>query len=446
MIFMLSREEALRAIRDLNFWGKDQDTGILRSDYVDTIVGLKAMEETTVLTGVRRGGKTTIAKQFLGHVIKQGAKKEQTLYVNFDEPIFNPYLNLELMDTIYEAYRERINIDQMAYIVFDEIQNISAWEKWVRSRQEKEKVKIIVSGSSSKLLSSEFSTALSGRNIQMDIYPLSFPEFVSFKGNGIEKGKEFLEKRKLSSLLRQYVEFGGFPKVVLEAKDKKEMLLKEYFNGIILRDVAARYNIKETDTLKALATILCTYASNSVSIGKLANLLSESFKHKTSLETISNYMHYMESAFFVFFVPVFSFRIKDQMKYPKKVYCIDCGLRNTVSFRFKEDLGRLYENAVFLELKRNKKDMYYWKNEEGKEVDFILKEGLKVTKAIQVCYDIRDSETREREVSALVKCLEEFSLKEGLIITDEEEKEDRVEGKKIRYIPLWKWLFSSSEY
>lgn len=441
---MLSKDDALRAIKDLNYWGKGQDTGIRRMDYLKQLNKLGKMKETTALVGVRRCGKTTIAKQFLEHIIGNGAKKEQTLYVNFDEPILNPYLSLQLLDVIYDAYRERINLEDEAFIVLDEIQNIEAWEKWVRTRQESELIKVIVTGSSSKLLSSEFSTVLSGRSIQLGIFPLSFHEFVSFRGMELEREKAFLERKKLNILLREYLEFGGFPRVVLEKdKDRKHILLREYFNGIVLRDVAARYNVKETGILKALATILCTEFTSSMSIGKLADVLHQSFKQKTSLETVSRYMQYLESAFLVSFVQIFSYKIKDQMQYPRKVYCIDCGLRNTVSFRFREDLGRLYENIVFLELKRQGKDIFYWKNEEGKEVDFILKEGLKVKGALQVCYDLRKSETKEREVSALIKCLEEFKLKEGLILTEEEEKEEDVKGKKIRYIPLWKWLYQS---
>jgi predicted AAA+ superfamily ATPase len=438
---MLKKDFILRLLHESNFWGKDQDVGISRNVYLDKLMKMKEMKEAAALVGVRRCGKSTITKQFLKHVIESGCKREQTLYVNFEEPVFTSYLNLDLMDAIYEAYKENINPENPAFVVLDEVQVIPAWEKWVRAKQENEKIKIVITGSSAKLLASEFSTVLSGRNIPLSIYPLSFKEFIVFKGGIKKAGRVFLEKRKLNILLEEYLEFGGFPRPVLESrKENKAMLLNEYFEAIVLRDVAARYNVKEINILRALATILLTNVSSLVSIGKLTRVIQEAFKQKTSLETISRFLQYMESAFLVFLVPIFSYKIKNQLQYPRKVYCVDTGLRNTVSFRFLEDLGKLYENAVFMELKRAGKNVFYWKDTSGREVDFIIKDKLKVKEAIQVCVDMKNSEVKERELSALVSCLKEFGLKEGLIINEDEEGEEKIQGKKIKYVPLWKWL------
>jgi len=137
---------------------------------------------------------------------------------------------------------------------------------------------------------------------------------------------------------------------------------------------------------------------------------------------------------------VFSYSIKSQIQHPKKVYCIDTGLRNAVSFRFSEDLGKLYENTVFLELKRRREEIYYWKDGKGRQVDFVIKEGIRVKEIIQVCFDIRKKETREREIKSMVKCMEEFKINKGLVITEDYEGKDIIGEMEIEYIPLWKWL------
>lgn len=241
-------------------------------------------------------------------------------------------------------------------------------------------------------------------------------------------------------MLKEYLEFGGFPRVVLETRENKKALLDEYFEAIVLRDVAARYNVRETGLLRAFATVLLNNSSSPVSIARLAGILQESFKQRISLETVSRFLAYTESAFLAFLVPIFSYKIKEQMRYPRKAYCIDTGMRNAVSFRFSQDMGRLYENLVFLELNRMGLDIYYWKDRQGREVDFVIKNGTKVREAVQVCFDASKAETRKREVRALMKCMDEFRLKEGLIITETEDEEDNIGGKKIIFRPLWKWI------
>ncbi|PKP59645.1 MAG: ATPase [Candidatus Altiarchaeales archaeon HGW-Altiarchaeales-1] len=347
---MITKEEIIRALYDSNFWGKEQEVGIVREEYLEKLIKIKDMKESISIAGVRRCGKSTISKQFLKHVIEKGAKKENTLYVNFEEPSFSPYLNSNILDIVYNTYSEVINPEDFAYIVLDEVQNVPNWERWVRAKQEKGKVKIIVTGSSSKLMSSEFSTVLGGRCLNIDIFPLSFREFVKFKGRTVKQYKGVvIDKNVISSLLREYLEFGGFPRAVMEKKENKNMLLKEYFDSIIFRDIVSRYNIRDVNLLKTLAIIMQTNISSPSSIGKLASVLQDSFKRKTSLETVSRFLEYFESAFLIFLVPIFSYKIKDQLQYPRKIYSIDAGLRNAVCFRFSEDIGKLYENVVFLD-------------------------------------------------------------------------------------------------
>jgi len=220
------------------------------------------------------------------------------------------------------------------------------------------------------------------------------------------------------------------------------MLLKEYFDSIIFRDIVSRYNIRDVNLLKTLAIIMQTNISSPSSIGKLASVLQDSFKRKTSLETVSRFLEYFESAFLIFLVPIFSYKIKDQLQYPRKIYSIDAGLRNAVCFRFSEDIGKLYENVVFLELKRKGKEIYYWKDAQQREVDFVIKEGLVVKELIQVCLNLENEKTKKRETDALLIAMDEFGIKEGTIITEDYKDEENFDEKIIKFIPLWEWLLT----
>ncbi len=173
---------------------------------------------------------------------------------------------------------------------------------------------------------------------------------------------------------------------------------------------------------------------------KTAKFFHNNLKLKVSTASIQSYTQYLENVFLIFSVPIFSYKIKEQMQYPRKIYCIDTGLRNAVSFRFRENLGQIMENLVFLELKRGGKDIYYWKDFKHREVDFLIKDGLKVKQLMQACYMIEDEKTKKREIAGLLEAMKEFKLKNGLIITWDYEGEERIEGKRIVYKPLWKWL------
>jgi hypothetical protein len=179
-----------------------------------------------------------------------------------------------------------------------------------------------------------------------------------------------------------------------------------------------------------------------MSANKLRNTIINIIKRKISPNLIVDLLNHLENAYLLFSVPIYSYKIKDQKQYPKKIYCIDTGLINTVSFRFTEDTGKLYENVVAVELKRRKKEIYYWKDANHWEVDFVLKDGLKVTQLIQVCYDTGNPETKNRELKSLVNAGEEFKCGNLLVITNDYESEEEFKGEKIKFMPLWKWLIS----
>lgn len=429
----MRKDEILQILSDWNFWAKEIETGIGREEYVNKLSELITKTNQIIcITGIRRSGKTTIIRQ-----IAKRLGKENTLIVNFEDERFIER-NLKLLADITNAYFEKLKPKKKPFIFLDEIQNIPEWERFARGMHERKEANIIVSGSSSKLLSEELATLLTGRHIVFRVYPLSFREFLKFRGIEIKSEMEVLAKRnEIKGLLPEYFEFGGFPEVAISSE--KNRILLSYFETIITRDIIERYKIREKEKVKTLAKYYLTNISSPITFNRIAKFLN------LPLTTVERFSNYIETAGMVFFLNRFSYSLKDQEKSPRKVYSIDTGLSNAVGFRFIEKFGKIMENVVALQLKIRQSfipetEIYYWKDYYGREVDFVVKQKLKVEQLIQVCFDIGNMETKERETKALVKALEEFNLKEGLVITEDFEGSENIEGKIIVYKPLWKWL------
>ena len=427
----MRKEKIIEILADWNFWEKKPELGIARQSYLERLENLAKTGQVVTLEGVRRSGKTTLLLQYINRLIEKGVESRNTLYVNFEDPRFFGELSPKSLQEIYEAYLELKESKETPYLFLDEVQYVPAWEKFVRALHERKEANIFVSGSSSKLLSAEFGSALTGRHVSLKVYPLNFREFLYF--NRLEvKGKLDLvsNRARIKRFLRDYLEFGGFPKVVLSA-EKNEILVR-YFNDVISRDVAVRYRVKNIEKLQALAKYLLTNTSSLVSFNRIKKFLH------ISLDTVERFSYYLSYAYLVYFVKKFSYSLKEQEVNPRKVYCIDTGLRNITGFRISEDAGKLYENLVFLELERRGRDVYYWKNKG--ECDFLVKRGRRVDEAIQVCFDVEKEETRKRELKGLVEAVHKFKLSRGLIVTEDYESEERVGQKRIEFVPLWKWL------
>lgn len=410
----------------------------MKRDELEELMNLVDIKDTaTIILGVRRVGKTILSKQILKKKIEEG-KKEQTLYINFEDNRLEPFLNADILDNVYETYRHYINKNDFAYVVLDEVHNVEGWEKWVRmTLEKKENVKIIVTGSGSKILTPKLASVLTGRKITYSLFPLSLRGFLKFR----EVDKKYLIKKEINSFLREYTEFGAFPLVVLTEKpDQKKYFLREVYDDIITKDIMFRYRLREENILRKVAYLMINSFAKYTSIRKIRNSLKSIMKLNVSPSTLSYYSEYFEKSFLFIFLPIFSYNIKDQMQYPKKVYCIDTDLINAIIPKFSDDIGRLYENIVAIELKRKGKEIYYWKNPQHEEVDFVVKEGLKVRQLIQVCWSINEYKTKEREIKALLKAGKELKCKTLLIITGDKEGEEKIKEKTIKYIPLWRWL------
>lgn len=381
------------------------------------------------LVGSRRSGKTFYFYQLIGELERKGVARSSVLYLDFDDDRLYP-LNLaelsDVLDAYYELYPD--NKEVQKYFFFDEIQNIDGWEKFVRRVAEKEKARVYITGSSSKLLSKEIATSLRGRTITFHVFPLSFAEFLKFKNVKLEKDFVYSNARfKIKKLFEEYLNYGGFPEVAVTERLKKETL-SEYYNVMIYRDIIERFSVRNTSLLKRLSKFLITNLSSPFSINAYYNAIKNEIK--VSKETVLEYLSYLVDANIVHLSQIFSYSLKTQQANPSKVYCVDNGLRNAVALRFSKDDGRLAENLVFLELKRRGQEPYYWKKK--KEVDFVLKQGKKLS-AINVSLT---NEVNSREVEGLREFKECFDADQLTVLTkDLEQKKDG-----IKYIPLWRWL------
>jgi predicted AAA+ superfamily ATPase len=322
----------------------------------------------------------------------------------------------------------------------DEIQEVKEWEKWVRTMHELKKAKLIVSGSNAELLSRQLGTLLTGRHIDLTVFPLSFGEYLTFNKLEINHAFGVLGRTaEIDGLLHKYIESGSFPEVALSAK-RTEVLLN-YFNDLLMKDLLRRFRVRKTPVMKSLIRYYLSNAANLISFTSAGKFL------QANPHTIEKFSGYFEDVYLIFLLKRFSYKVKEQEKSPRKIYGIDTGLCNSLGFRFSENIGRLAENIVFLALKRKQMldpqwELFYWKDAQHREVDFVVKCGNGVERLIQVCWNMRDEKTKNRECRSLQKAMQELKVDQATIITDDAEGEEKLNGFTVKTIPLWKWLLA----
>lgn len=414
---MATRGELKKAVQDWQHWlSKNSHLIIPRNSL------LKQQKDLCLaLTGVRRSGKSSMTVQ-----LAQG-RLEETFFFNFEDPIFFPGASVEVIDQLLSLYEEETG-KPPKLVILDEVQNVDGWERWVRKAIDLGHYQVVVTGSSSHLLSSEIATAISGRVIEQTIWPLSFSEYLQFLG------KTPTSKGTWLRALENYLRWGGFPKVILTPDENDRIiLLKQYLSDIVLRDVVARHSIKNQQALHQVVSFYLT------GLGCLHSYNSLRKAFEISIELASILTGYLTQAFLVFEMTRYHPNLKVQARDPKKIYVIDTGLRTVSLQSDREDWGRLAENAVYLELRRRNKQIFYYKQKQ--EVDFVITELGKPIDAIQVCYsDLEDQETYDREINALLECLQALELPSGKILTLSLEDQLSMEGKTIELIPLYRWL------
>jgi uncharacterized protein len=440
----MNKEKIIETLLLWNFWERDIGTGIPRERYLKRVKKYLTTDEIVAVTGVRRSGKSTILLQVLSELFKQKIPKNNTLYVNFEDPAFYNALTVEILDSVWQAYIDYLKPKGRVYLVLDEVQRIKGWERWARSKYDrKEAVKIFVTGSNAELLSPEFATVLTGRHLQLSVAPLDFSEFLEFRGMVAQADPLWALKKKkdLKRLALEYLKIGGFPKIVLSEDEllRKE-LLSQYFNDILTKDVVERHKIKDISKLKNLALFYSANFTRAYSFNKIKKVADFAL----SLDSVHRFSHYLEDSFLISFLPRFSYSLKNQMQAQRKVYLIDNGIYNAIAFKFSEDKGKLLENAVFQHLKNTHAEVYFFS--EKKEVDFVCKDGLKIKELINVCYSLDNKETLLRETSALVEGMKYFKIKESKIIISEGEADTLTEnGFKISIVPFYQWAVKSNQ-
>lgn len=418
--------ETQELIKIIDFWQKNAKSKELLPRTVLDDLNYKS-KEIIDLVGVRRSGKSSI----LNLIIKRLNLGADFLFLNFEDPFFITNNKPQIIEESIEIFKEYFNPD-LKYLFFDEIQEIDQWEKAIRKLRDSGDYKIFLTGSSAKLLSGEIASLLTGRHLSYAIFPLSFKEFLGFRNVSLSNKKDLVLKEKtILRFFNQYLQIGGFPEAVL-SQDKK--ILKNYFSDILQKDIMARYDIREKGLLEKMAVFLLSNSSKTVSIESIKNAFNVSFT------LVASYLDYFKESFLILELTQFAYSLKKQNKAFKKIYSIDTGLANAVSFKFSEDKGRMLENAVFLELKRRELEIYYYKTKNNLEVDFLVKEKTKPKELIQVCWSLKDPKTKAREIKALREAMEEMELKQGLILTENEEEIIKLKNKKIIVLSVWKWL------
>ncbi|MEM7823639.1 MAG: ATP-binding protein, partial [Candidatus Aenigmatarchaeota archaeon] len=382
------------------------------------------------ILGPRRAGKTWYMLYLLNNFY------QDSLYINFEDLAFR---NVKAED-FFEILKIFIEVKGFSpkTLLLDEIQVVNDWESLVRTLIDRD-YKVFITGSSSKLLPKEIATQLRGRTIVYLLLPFSFREFLIANSFEIKEYYTFEERGKLLKLLDMYLKEGGYPEVVFS--DEKEKLLKRYFDEIFLSDFVERHKIKSFELGRFLFEFVFQNFGKEISINKIGKTIKErvSFTNKT----LYDYIDKLQDTLNVFFVDKFSKSVYVRRSWPKKVYIADTGI--SVLVRFSQDIGKLMENCVFLELLRKTNiypliEIFYFKDYQQNEVDFVLKKGLNIEQLIQVTYASSKDEIDRRETKALLKASESLKCEDLLIITWDYEDELKIDNKVIKCIPLWKWL------
>lgn len=374
-----------------------------------------------VILGPRRAGKSVFSVQLL-----QGV---DFAYLNFDDERLLKVSDYDdFIKTIRQVYGET------RYLLFDEIQNLKDWELFI-NRLQRRGFFIVITGSNAHLLSRELSTHLTGRFIQFQILPFSFKEFLQARSFQVDGMLELKERQGLLlGYLDEYISKGGFPEIVVKHVEPKSYLTT-LFESILFKDITKRYNVRYSKKLYDLGYYLITNHSSEFTHTRLKKILD--FR---SVHTVENYVKYLSEAFLVFVVDRFSFKLKEQLKSPKKIYSYDTGMAKSVKFAVTLDAGKFMENIVAIELLRRGIEPYTYRTANNKEVDFIVKKGSDIVELLQVCYDISDYTTKKRELSAIARAGQELKCDKLTVITWDHGGEELLNDQKVTFLPLWRWL------
>ncbi len=406
---MILKEELTQIVRSQRTNIEGRSIGIVRQD----LKHVTPIEHfAIVISGIRRCGKSTL--------LLQSMKNEKNYhYLNFEDPRLADFRikDFELLEEVFEDVGGKQNLHY-----FDEIQNLSGWESYVRYLLDMDNT-VVLTGSNASLLSRELGTKLTGRNLRMELFPFSYPEFL-----------EYMDLKESDETFHQYLYTGGFPEYLRTGMDE---VLQNLLTDIIARDIVYRYAIRNPVTITEIAVYLLGNISREFTLSSL----KKTFLAIGSVTTLSSYVEYLEDSYILFTLPRFSYSPKSRQINPKKIYAIDNGFVRVNSTGFSDDYGRLLENYVFLELRKRYREIFYFR--ETGECDFLIKEKTAVILAIQVCYQV-DTRNKEREINGLIEAMDTFKIKEGYILTFSQTDEVHIGDKKIILMPAREFSFLPS--
>ncbi len=401
------------------FW--QRDTGIVRSLLAE-VERAAHVPHAVIVSGLRRVGKSTLLAQ-MAHKLGIDA----FYYLNFEDDRFLGFHT----DDINDLYQVMVEVfGQRNIFIVDEIQNVPGWERFVRRFMDMG-FKFYITGSSASLLSRELGTRLTGRYVPIELFPFSFNEFLVFREEPVFDLTRMttVETARLNKALDNYLHLGGIPDAL---KYPELPLLRTLYDDVLYRDIATRYRLEAISALKELAFTLMSNPANLVSFNKL----KEQFR-LGSVNTIKNYIGYMENSWLIFPLTLYDYSVKRQQIAPKKIYCIDTGLSNAVGFRFSPNKGRLLKNLVFLALRQQTKEIYYYMSPDKYEVDFYLPENRQF---IQVAQHLENRATREREIRALESAMQQIKVQSALILSDSNENSFEINSVPVEIRSTAEWL------
>ena len=375
-----------------------------------------------LITGPRRVGKSTQALLML--------RNKNFAYLNFDsQPLLDNWdanLVMRMLDVVYPGYE---------YILLDEVQNLDGWDLWVSELYRLGK-NLVVTGSNAKMLSSEMATVLTGKYLQVEMLPFSLEEFFDWN-NIVLKALKPEQQTDALMLTDDYIRYGGYPEVVA-SRQLTRSYLDTLFDSIVWKDVAKRHNVRNITDLNNLAMFLVSNFCNPVTANDLTEELGFS-----SVNTTKKFMDYLHEPYLFYYLPRYNNKIKLMKKAPRKVYVVDNGFVAAKAFSLSENMGRLLENQVFIELVRRgydtDKTIFYYRSRNDKEVDFVLRKGPHIERLVQVCYDMSSPKTERREVDSLIECAGELKCDNLVIVTNNDEHTIEKDGIKIDVIPISKF-------
>lgn len=395
--------------------------------------------KATVVVGMRRVGKTWACFQRMRELLTEGVPKERLLYVNFEDDRLLPFTARDFQALLDAHFRRRPGLkDTRSFLFLDEVQRIEGWESFVRRVLDTEKLEVYLTGSSSKLLSSEIATSLRGRSLSVEVFPLSFREFLRFHDPALEPKAPFGARARalLENRMARYLRVGGFPEVQGLDDEMRRHVLQGYLDVVILRDVVERHHVSNVGALRALLRHATAAPATRLSVNKLYQSLRGQ-GIAVAKNHLYDYLDHLCDAYLLFLAPIRARSERVRRVNPAKAYAIDTGLLEAVSFRMTGDRGALLENLVFMHLRRHGLRPEYHATQAGSEVDFVCESPRGERLVVQSCWSLEDPQTRERETGALRAAMRELRSSKGTIVTWLEEE---TLGRDIRAVPAWKWM------